>query len=160
MERKCVICNSVFNISPSSNKVTCGDACRKERARRSRIGKTTAWNEESKAALSERGVTDNLRKGTLAAQASPIAGPFETNKEALIWTIKSPEGVTYNVRNLNKWLRDHAEMLPGTPEQARAGFMQIKRSMQGKTKRAVSSWKGWALLSWEYPPEHKKSAVQ
>jgi hypothetical protein len=94
--------------------------------------------------------------GTVAAKLSPIAGPFETNYNALIWTIRSPDGTTYTMRNLNLWLRENIDLLPGTPEQARAGIMQIKRSRQGRTKRPVNQWKGWTLISWEDPEKGEK----
>ncbi|MGO0058670.1 hypothetical protein ACTID9_01155 [Brevibacillus fluminis] len=117
------------------------------------IGKGKQWGEASKKALAERGQTPNLKKGTPAAQRSPKSGPFETNRNALIWTIRSPEGATYTFRNLNLWLRENADVLPGTVDQARAGFGQIKRSRLGKTKRPVGSWKGWTLVCWEKPDE-------
>jgi len=50
----------------------------------------------------------------------------------------------YKIRKM--WLREHADMLDGTPEQAYAGLMQCKRSIQRKTKRAVWAWKGWRVL--------------
>ncbi|QDH23437.1 hypothetical protein [Saccharibacillus brassicae] len=109
------------------------------------------WNNESRQRLAARGKTPNLQKGTAAAQQSPIAGPFETHRDALIWTIRSPDGVEHTVRNLSLWLREHADLLDGTPEQARAGLMQVKRSMEGKTKRPVGSWKGWRLIDWQEP---------
>ncbi|HEY0267653.1 MAG TPA: hypothetical protein VGC12_00300 [Methyloradius sp.] len=87
-----------------------------------------------------------MQKGTPAALQSPVSGPFESNHQALTWVLQSPDGITYKFRNLRLWLRQHVEMLDGTPEQAHAGIMQIKRSMQGKTKRPVSQWKGWRLL--------------
>lgn len=152
MIRHCVICGAEFKASPSDRKTTCGDpACRSERARRARTGRGVPWNDESRQRLAERGRPAALKKGTAAALRSPIAGPFETNRDALVWTIQSPDGVKHTVRNLNLWLREHADMLDGTPEQARAGIMQIKRSMEGKTKRSVGSWKGWRLIEWKNP---------
>lgn len=149
--RNCVICGTEFAAPPSSRKVTCSPSCRSERARQSNTGTRGSWSEDKKAKRSAQGQPENFKKGTQAAQLSAKSGPFETHINALIWTIKSPDGVTYNLRNLNLWIREHADLLPGTPEQARAGFMQIKRSIQGKTKRSVGSWKGWKLLKWETP---------
>lgn len=153
MNRICVICGCSFKCSPSDKKVTCSDGCRSERARRSKTALGRHWSGASRVKLSLKGQTANLKKGTAAALLSPIAGPFETNKQALIWTLLSPEGITYEARNLNLWLKQHADILPGTPEQARAGLVQIKRSMQGKTKRPVNQWKGWRLICWEKPKE-------
>lgn len=152
MIRQCVICGAEFNASPSDNKVTCGDpVCRSERARRARTGHGVPWNEESRKKLAERGRPPALEKGAEAARRSPIAGPYETNRNALVWRLRAPDGTEHIVRNLTLWLRDHADILDGTPEQARAGIMQIKRSMLGKTKRPVGSWKGWQLISWKEP---------
>jgi hypothetical protein len=150
-KKRCVICGTEFPAPPSSKKVTCSDPCRRERARRSATGRKRFWSAEKKARYAEKGQNANLKLGTAAALKSPIAGPFETNQNALIWTIHSPDGVTYTVRNLSLWLRENADKLPGTPEQARAGFAQIKRSREGKTKRSVGSWKGWTLIKWEQP---------
>lgn len=149
MIKHCVICRSDFTAPPSDKKVTCSKACQSERARRARKGKGQPWSEASRRALAKRGQTENLKLGTPSALQSPISGPFESNQNALIWTIQSPDGVTFQFRNLNLWLRVHADILPGTIEQARAGLMQIKRSKEGKTKRPVGSWKGWKLIGWE-----------
>lgn len=153
MIKQCTICGAQFTCFPSDKKTTCGNAdCVKEQRRRSHIGKRNKWTEESKQQLSAKGKTDNLLLGTPAAQQSPLSGAFETNQNALIWTLQAPDGTTHVVRNLALWLRDHADMLDGTPEQARAGLMQIKRSMEHKIKRPVRQWKGWQLLKWEKPP--------
>lgn len=151
--KHCVICGSEFATPPSSKKVTCSKSCQIERARRANTGLPRRWSAEKKTNLSRLGQTDNLKKGTVAAQKSTIAGPFETHRNALIWVIRSPEGVTYTVRNLSLWIREHIDFLPGTVAQARSGLMQIKRCMEGKTKRQVSSWKGWTLVRWEVPDE-------
>ncbi len=146
-----MICKTVFTCSPSDRKITCSRECRQERARRAKTAKGRPWSKASRARLSLRRQTSNLKLGMQAALQSPIAGPFETNHKALIWVIVSPAGDLYEIRNLNLWLRTHAHLLPGTPEQARAGLMQIKRSTLGKTKRPVQTWKGWTLLDWREP---------
>ena len=153
MIKQCTICGAQFTCSPSDKKHTCGNAdCTKEQRRLSHIGKRNKWSAESKQRLSSKGKTDNLLLGTPAAQQSPLAGAFETNHNAIVWTLQAQNGTTHIVRNLALWLREHADMLDGTPEQARAGLMQIKRSMEHKTKRPVRQWKGWQLLKWEKPP--------
>ncbi|MCM0759628.1 hypothetical protein M7775_13800, partial [Sporomusa sphaeroides DSM 2875] len=129
--RTCVICGTPFPAYPSNRKVTCSKECSTENKRRTHTGKSNKWSNEARQRKSAEGMTDNLKKGTPAAQASPIAGPFETNHNALIWVLESPEGEIYEVRNLALWLREHADMLDGTPEQAEAGIKQIKRSMEG-----------------------------
>lgn len=151
MIRICAICGAPFKCSPSDKIVTCSPVCRRERARRAKIGKGIKWPDQSRQKLTQKGQSPNLMKGTPAAMVSPIAGSFETNKQALVWTIISPEGIEYEVRNLNLWIKQNAYILPGTIEQAHAGFMQIKRSMLGKTKRSVGQWKGWRLIDWRKP---------
>ena len=149
MIKICVICGMEFKSPPSDKKVTCSKECQSERARRINTGRHVGWGKEARERQSARGHTDNLKLGTAAAQASPKSGPFETNQNALSWTLLSPEGVTFTFRNLSLWLREHADMLPGTSEQARAGIVQMKRSMLGRTKRPVTQWKGWRLIGWE-----------
>lgn len=148
MIKHCRICGSAFKSPPSAKTVTCSNSCRRERARRANTAKNRKWSARAVRRLSARGQTGNLRKGTAAALASPLSGPFETNRNALEWTIQSPSGRIYNVRNLSLWLRRHRAVLPGTVQQARSGLMQIKRSMLGKTRRPVGQWKGWRLLGW------------
>lgn len=63
--------------------------------------------------------------------------------------IKSPDGVVYKFKNLNLWCRNHADILPGTPENAEAGIREIKKTMQGKRKLPVMQWKGWILIDYE-----------
>lgn len=148
MIKRCVICGADFKASPSSKKITCSRACSAERKRQTHTGITFSWSAEARQRKAAAGMNDNLRKGTPAAQTSPKAGAYETNQNALTWVIQAPDGQVYTVRNLSLWLRKHAEMLDGTPEQAKAGIIQIRRCVEGKTKRAVTQWKGWRLLRW------------
>ncbi len=156
MIKKCVICGKEFKSHPSDKVVTCSPSCRSERARLVKIGKGPEWKSESKIRLAAKGQTSNLKYGTLAARLSPIAGSFETNQEALIWTIKSPNGVTYTVRNLTLFIKNNPNLFDGTVSQATHGIYQIKRGMLGKTKHPVSQWKGWELISWEIPDQEDK----
>jgi hypothetical protein len=152
MIKHCIICGAEYKAPPSEHRSTCGHAkCVLERKRQSHVGKFNKWNDDSRQLKSAQGMTANLRQGTPAAKASPIAGAFETNQNALVWTIESPGGEIFEVRNLILWLRNPAVLLDGTPEQARAGICQIKRCMEGKTKRQVSQWKGWRLITWCKP---------
>ncbi len=144
----CIICGASFDAPPSSKKVTCSDACSAERKRATHTGSTYAgWSNESKRHLTERGQTSNLRLGTLAAQLSPIAGPFETNQEAKIWwLLNQTTRERYTVRNLRKFCRDNAELFDPDPwENAYAGLRQVQACLMGKTKRGVSRWKDWTL---------------
>lgn len=111
----------------------------------SHLGVSNKWSDESRTRLAKKGQTGNLKKGTPAAQQSPVAGPFETNQEAKLWSLISPSGQEYTVVNLKLFIRENAGLFDGTVEQAHAGLRQIQLSMMGKTKRTVSQWKGWRL---------------
>jgi len=157
MEKRCIICGAVFKSPPSAKKVTCSPACRRERARRSAQTRQVRWSDTARA--SRRAQAHRFRAalqlGTHAARQSPIAGPFETNKEALIWHLEAPDGRRYTVRNLRLFFRNHPELIPdNTMEQATHGIYAIKASMMGTRKgRPTTQWKGWRLLGWETPAE-------
>jgi len=151
MIRYCIICGEPFKCSPSDKKVTCSQECRKIRAGKA-AQKPRQWSEAARQKQSARGKTDNLKMGTPAAQKSPIAGSFETHYNALIWTIKSPDNVVFTVRNLNLWIKNNLNLFSGnTAEQVRMGFLQVKRSIEGKRKHPVASYKDWQLISWRKP---------
>ena len=152
MTRICIICGESFTCSPTDKKVTCSKKCSIIRKKQSHSGISNKWSKSARAKKSESGQTPNLKKGTPAAQKSPVAGPFGTSHNALIWELKSPDGVVYKARNLNKFIMDNPDLFMGsTLTQARSGIQAIKKSMLRKTKRPVNSWKGWQLLSWEIP---------
>ena len=148
MIKFCVICSKKFVASPSDRKVTCSKPCQRERARRANTAKGRKWSNKARELLSRHGQTQNLKLGTPAALKSPIAGPFETNINAKGWVVVSPEGKEYVFRNLNLWCREHEDILPGTAKTASGAFRMLKRAKLGKTKRAVTQWKGWILKSW------------
>lgn len=146
-KRKCTICGKWFICSPSDQKKTCGNPeCTSKQKSLSHMGVRNPWNDESKAALSERGQTENLKRGQPAAIESARGGPFESNANAIWWEFETPDGRTVKCRNLTKWLRDHIDELPGSVENARAGFSAMSRWQRGKTKRVASQWKGYRLI--------------
>ncbi len=154
MQKRCTICGAVFQAPPSSKKITCCARCSSIRKALAHTGKPHAWGPEAKARLSAKGRTANLHLGMPAARRSPIAGPFETNQEAKIWTVVSPSGRTYTVRNLTKFFRDNPDLIPGnTPSQAAHGIYEIHKTMRGKRvrSRGVWQWKGWRLLDVRTP---------
>ena len=91
MVRYCVICGEPFKAPPSSKKITCSKPCSLVRKSQSHMGKRNQWSVEARQRLAAKGQTENLRKGTLAARQSPVAGPFETNQEAKIWAVVNLE---------------------------------------------------------------------
>lgn len=145
--KDCAVCGAPFAAPPSSKKVTCSRECSTVRKRAAHAGKPHPWTEEAKARLGERGQTPNLRLGTPAALLSPVAGPYETNREAKVWeVVHLPTGRRYRVRNLRKWCRDHPELFAPDPWRAAyAGLMQVHAWLRGRTPRPVTRWKDWSL---------------
>lgn len=160
MDKVCPVCGRVFRAPPSSKKITCSRACSSIRKAQAHKGVSNVWSEEARRRKSIHGQTDNLRKGTPAAMASPISGRGERNRNALIWTLRDPSGNAITVRNLEHWARGHCELFgeePGDRAAARIahGLRNIKRSMEGKLRRSdgspyrVNQYKGWTLDGWE-----------
>ena len=146
MLKVCVICAWEFSVrGPSDKKSTCGPACRSERARR-HASKGRPWSDDARARLAAKGETPNLRLGTEAAKRSPVAGRFETNQEAKVWRLVSPEGKRYVVTNLLKWLRDNERLItPLRVEQLYRGLLAVNRWANDKLIHTVSQAHGWRL---------------
>lgn len=156
----CIICGAGFYAPPSSKKITCSKECSSKRKIETHTGKKFSWGDEARKMLSARGKTDNLRKGDAAAKASLVSGSFETNQEAKIWEIISPEGDWYTMRNLRKWCKENPEMFfPDEWENAYAGLRQVQASLVGNRKRPARQWKGWTLASENRPPMHPMSRL-
>lgn len=151
----CVICGGPFRAAHSDKKVTCGQQnCVRANKIRTHRGISNTWSQAARARASQKGQTDNLRQGTPAAQQSPLSGPFITNQEAKDWSILSPAGALYTVRNLRLWCRDHPELFAPDPwRHAYAGLIQVQAWLRGKTIRKVSQWKGWTLTQ---PSRHPR----
>lgn len=144
--KTCVVCGAGFYAPPSSKKITCSKECSSVRKTETHKGKTFTWGDEARAEWAKRGKTPNLQKGDAAAKASPIAGAFETNQEAKIWTVITPEGRQFLLRNLRKWCRENAELFaPDDWQLAYAGLRQVQAWFVGKRKHPVTGWKGWTL---------------
>lgn len=144
----CVVCGAEFSAAPSDKTVTCSKECSIVHKKHTHNGKSNEWSEEARDRLSQRGQTNNLKLGTPAARKSPVSGPFETNHNAKTWTIKSPHGKIYTVRNLALFCRTHAELFaPDPPENAYAGLRQIASTLRNHRRacRPVLQWKGWTL---------------
>lgn len=97
---------------------------------------------------------------TKAALALPEGQRGPQNRNAKIWHLRTPDGEPVVVTNLTDWARQHTADFGMEPTEASAaaissGFRQIKRSMEGKFRRAngqpctVSTYKGWTLVAWE-----------
>lgn len=132
-EKQCKVCGKLFPTVRSSIRVTCSAGCNS--INRRRIANSGI---AQKASDKAREVNPSL----------PHLGRFETHIHAKEWVIRSPDGTVYHCRNLMHWLREHADMLPGTPRQAWVGLANIKLSMQGRIKRTARTWKGWTVIDW------------
>lgn len=150
MIKKCIICGGAFKASPSAKKITCSKECMK--IRRKQVSQGRKIPSTTIAALSssakQRGFTENLKKGTPAAMASPKAGRFETNESAKCWILVSPSGERYECRNLMCFIRKNPQLfdIDGSDEEVNrvaAGIRTIKGNM--KHNRRGRSYHGWTL---------------
>lgn len=151
MIKRCMVCGKEFQASPSDKIVTCSKECLK--IRRSQINRGKKMSETAVERMSarakSRGFTENLKKGTQAAMASPKAGRFETNVSAKSWILVSPSGERYECRNLMCFIRKnpHLFCIDGSNDdevrRISAGFRTIKGNM--KHNRRGHSYHGWTL---------------
>lgn len=157
MIKNCLVCGKEFQASPSAKKVTCSKECLK--IRRSQISRGKKMSETAVERMSarakSRGFTDNLKKGTQAAMASPKAGRFDTNINARDWILISPFGETYKCHSLTNFIRKNPQLfdIDGSDEEVNrvaAGIRTIKGNM--KHNRRGHSYHGWTL---ELPSDDK-----
>lgn len=152
----CVICGKQFADPPSSKRVCCSKECSKRRKTISHIGKSNPWPAEARKKRSMLGQTENLKKGTAAAMELPEGQRGPQNRCAKSWTLKSPDGIIYEVTNLLDWCRNNAGLFGKEPNDKNAkcissGLLGVKRSMEGKRKPPVNSYMGWTILDWGPP---------
>lgn len=153
--RKCVICGKPFDCYPSEKRVTCSKDCRRERQRRIVTARPVQWSAKARERASARGQTENLKLGCAAAQRSPVAGRFETNQEAKIWTLVDPAGNEIVVRNLLLWARENTALFGKEPgdksaDQIAGGFRAIAQTLAGNRgapgkRRGALTYFGWTL---------------
>ena len=154
----CPVCGKLFPSPASAKTVTCSKECSAEWKSRTHDGVSNKWNEDSKSKKQEQGQTDNLKLGTPAAMASPIAGRFETNQMAKVWTLIDPLGNEIVVRNLLMWARENTERF-GKPEgdksamQIESGFKAIALTLRGKRKAPAMTYFSWTLKGLPKGPE-------
>ncbi len=95
------------------------------------------------------------KKGTAAAQKSPLSGRFETNINAKEWVIMDPTGKTYKFTNLRNWIRKNIELFtdvedaaddPKIVDRIHHGLGTAKRNtIAGKSG---TTWYGWSVIGW------------
>ena len=150
MIKKCIVCGRGFKASPSDNVVTCSPECRSKR--RSQVLKGHKVTDKVKAKMSQAAKkrdSENLKKGTPAAQKSPKGGRFETNSSAKDWTIMSPEGDIYNITNLRNWIRQNGEkfgcdLTEADIDRISSGFRVTARNT--RKGKSGTTYKGWSVL--------------
>lgn len=170
--KPCVICGKLFNSYRSDNRVTCSDACRRQRAAKSSHDKPRKWGEEAKRRRAEdadiKAQMDVLQpRGVQAALAIPEGQRGPQNRESKIWVLVDPSGTQVPCTNLLDWARNNYRLFePQTPEdecdkaarRISSGFRAIANSMRGtpSCKRSVYHYKGWGLLSLPITPAHRR----
>lgn len=156
------MCGNTFSVPRSRKRVTCSPECRHKHLVRVKTGKTYKWHSEKAMQTILRKKKEGVplyvqRAGMKAAKNHPLYGPFDRNVHAIEWTLRSPDGEIHTFRNLNLWAREHADLFGEDPQKWKrlaSGFRQVKRSMQGKTKRPANSYKGWTIIAWSNKDKH------
>lgn len=170
--KPCVICGKLFDSYRSDNRVTCSDACRRQRAAKSSQENPRKWGEEAKRRRAEdadiKAQMDVLQpRGVQAALAIPEGQRGPQNRESKIWILIDPSGNQVPCTNLLDWARNNYRLFePQTPEdecdkaaqRISSGFRAIANSMRGapSCKRSVYHYKGWGLLSLPITPAHRR----
>lgn len=170
--KPCVICGKLFDSYRSDNRVTCSDACRRQRAAKSSHDKPRKWGEEAKRRRAEdadiKAQMNVLQpRGVQAALAIPEGQRGPQNRESKIWVLVDPSGTQVPCTNLLDWARNNYRLFePQTPEdecdkaaqRIASGFRAIANSMRGtpSCKRSVYHYKGWGLLSLPITPAHRR----
>ena len=150
MIRLCAVCSNPFECPPSDKTVTCSKKCSRIHKSRTHKGKHNKWNKTARKLLSNKGVTDNLKKGSIAAQNSPNSGRFATNVNAKEWVLVSPSGKIYKVRNLKNWARNNCHLFDKetseeSATQIASGIRAIKQVLNGNRKDTSPQYMGWTL---------------
>ena len=154
MKAKCVVCDNIFTKSPSDKTVTCSPACRSKRRSQMLSGRSVSIGTREK--LSDRarkiGYSENLRRGTPAAQASPKAGRFTTNSSAKSWVLISPDNRRFECTNLNEWIRQNihlfdCELTDQNVNRISNGFRVVKQNIKRQRKSGLT-YKGWSVAAW------------
>ena len=150
MIKKCVVCGKEYKCPPTNNVLTCSPECSRKRRSELLTGKEVKAETREKLSeiAKERGFTDNLRKGTPAAQKSPKVGRFDTNVNAKDWILISPAGKRYECHSLKNFIRKNPEIfgIGGTDEEVEKianGLRAIKCNILHNRKG--QSFHGWTI---------------
>lgn len=154
MIKKCVVCGKEFSSPPSSKKITCSSQCQRERRSKMLLGHTVREETKTKIrkAAKERGYTDNLKRGTPAAQLSEKAGKNEKNSSAKSYVLIAPDSRRFSVTNLRNWVRNNPSLfnISGTEQEIDKvckGFYTIKKNIKRNSRG--KTYKGWTIEDWD-----------
>lgn len=130
---ECTICGKRFRVYPSTAErlKTCSVECRNQQLSRNMLNGLAAQKEPKRL--------EGLRK-------SPKTGRFETHIHAKAFTVTSPDGTVYNVRNLKLWCDQNEALHGATGKQAYTGFCNALSTIRGRReKRKMWHWHGWTI---------------
>ena len=158
----CAVCGKPFADPPSSKRVCCSKDCSSIRKTLTHAGTRYSWSDEAKARNAGRFNTKNLEEGTAAASKLHGGQRGPQNRGSKYWALKSPDGTVYEIINLLDWCRNHTDLfgMDAGEKSAKSisnGIIAVKRSMEGKRKNRVSSYKGWTLIGYQDPIRKPKS---
>ena len=166
MVKRCIVCGAEFNAPPSSKKITCSKECSVIRKRQSHAGVSNSWSSEARKKWSAKqkagGFSANAQRGVAAALALPEGQRGPQNRGSKHWVLIDLDGHEHHVINLKDWARRNAELFDTVTDDndrervannIKSGFAQIVRSMQGKRKDTIRTYKGWRVIG---PPKGKK----
>lgn len=155
VQRTCPICGTAFETSMGLDAKTCSRACRNALKSRSQSGSVHPWSQEARENLRQRPTPPQLALGVSAAMELPEGQRGPQNRGAKLWILLSPEGELVEAVNLIDWARNNLSRFDEQGEDGArriaSGIRQIAQCMRGKTKRSVTSYKGWQLLSCPQP---------
>ena len=101
--------------------------------------------------------SEHVKKAVIAMSIDPRFMSCPENQNARIWRVKSPRGISYEVKNLSYFIQTHRELFadddfnPENPTKSRAygGIVSITPyNGKGEPKPRVNGvWKGWTWAS-------------
>lgn len=134
----CERCGSKYTVRQSRDVGRFCPACRGAASGASRNGKLRAASQAASAAAKARVAADperaalQLQHAAEAARNSPLSGPFETNINAKVWHVRTPDGEKITVRNMALWCRETF----ARPDSAIVSFSRMSKALRdGKRPR-------------------------
>lgn len=147
----CQRCGASYICGTSSRSRYC-PACRNISAAERRTGSfraaTTDFAAMRKAyALEHREeMLASASRASAAARQSPIAGPFETNLNAKIWTLCDPSGNLHNVTNLALFVRGRPDDFPRPKSALHMLYKQSACLRDGRRVTPQTCCGGWYVV--------------